>query len=330
MTFWRRRRLPVATVVFDSYWRFAAHRQRLFRARLARTPDPVSSDPILSTFRFTNAYRASDRVSQYLIRHVIYDRRRGFRDAFARTLLFKIFNRIETWELLASHVGDITAETVLDGAVRQVLDGARRRGERIYSAAYIMPSPNHFGSRHKHVNHLGLLRAMLTDRAEIRILGARTMAEAFDVLRAFPSIGSFLGYQLVTDLNYGPHLGFGEDEFGVPGPGARDGLRRCFSDPGDLSPDEIIRWVMETQEENFTARGISFDNLWGRPLQLIDCQNLFCEVDKYARVAHPHVVFPGARQRIKQRYRPNPAPITAWYPPKWGINDAVAAWLGRG
>ena len=29
--------------------------------------------------------------------------------------------------------------------------------------------------------------------------------------------------------------------------------------------------------------------LRGRRLQLIDCQNLFCEVDKYAVVAHPGV-----------------------------------------
>ena len=34
---------------------------------------------------------------------------------------------------------------------------------------------------------------------------------------------------------------------------------------------------------------LDFQNLWGRRLQLIDCQNLFCEVDKYSRVypAHP-------------------------------------------
>ena len=30
---------------------------------------------------------------------------------------------------------------------------------------------------------------------------------------------------------------------------------------------------------------VEFRDLWGRPLQLIGCQNLFCEVDKYARVA---------------------------------------------
>src|SRR5258707_9985183 len=40
-----------------------------------------------------------------------------------------------------------------------------------------------------------------------------------------------------------------------------------------------------------------------RRLQLIDCQNLFCEVDKYARVAHPNIAGRTGRTRIKQKFR---------------------------
>jgi len=70
--------------------------------------------------------------------------------------------------------------------------------------------------------------------------------------------------------------------------------------------------------------GVKFPSLWGRPLQLIDCQNLFCEVDKYARVMHPDIEGASGRTRIKQKFRPNTEPIDYWYPPKWNINDAVA------
>jgi len=52
------------------------------------------------SYRFTNVYRASDRVSQYLIRRVIYEGDQSEEEVFFRTLLFKIFNRIETWEIL--------------------------------------------------------------------------------------------------------------------------------------------------------------------------------------------------------------------------------------
>ena len=56
---------------------------------------------------------------------------------------------------------------------------------------------------------------------------------------------------------------------------------------------------------------------------LIDCQNLFCEVDKYARVAHPEITGYSGRTRIKQRFTPVDHALTSWFPPKWGINGSV-------
>jgi hypothetical protein len=136
-------------------------------------------------------------------------------------------------------------------------------------------------------------------------------------------MGDFLAYQYIIDLNYGPLLNFSEMEFIVPGPGARRGIGKCFSDLGGLSEADIIRLVTEHQEEEFTHRGIKFEDLWGRPLQLIDCQNLFCEVDKYARVAFPGLQVAGGGKRIKQVYRTTSEPIEYWYPPKWGINEKI-------
>jgi len=60
------------TPVFAAYWYFAAERQRIFFRRLNGVSDALTSDSVLQSFKFTNTYRASDRVSQYLIRHVIY------------------------------------------------------------------------------------------------------------------------------------------------------------------------------------------------------------------------------------------------------------------
>jgi hypothetical protein len=78
--------------------------------------------------------------------------------------------------------------------------------------------------------------------------------------------------------------------------------------------------MADTQDQHFARLGLRFDGLRGRPLQLVDCQNLFCEVDKYARVVHPGVAGISGRTRIKQGYRFDPSPVTAWFPPKWGLN----------
>src|SRR6266404_9162526 len=85
---------------FDVYWRFAAERQRVFHLRAAGAPPPWTADPVLSRHKFTNVYRAADRVSQYLIRDVIYAGPEDLDEVVFRVLLFKVFNRIETWELL--------------------------------------------------------------------------------------------------------------------------------------------------------------------------------------------------------------------------------------
>ena len=67
-----------------------------------------------------------------------------------------------------------------------------------------------------------------------------------------------------------------------------------------------------------------FKSLFGRKLQLIDCQNLFCETDKYARVAYPEITGKNARKRIKQQYiNKNLDTIHFFYPPKWGINNKI-------
>ena len=90
---------------------------------------------MLQVYKFTNAYRASDRVSQYLVRHVIYraDLPKSATETVFRTLLFKFFNRIETWELLEQRFGAITYSDFDVEAYGSVLDAAMRRGESVYS-----------------------------------------------------------------------------------------------------------------------------------------------------------------------------------------------------
>jgi hypothetical protein len=61
-------------------------------------------------YRFTNCYRAADR-SQYLISNVIYNGNHDPDEVLFRILLFKFFNRISTWELLRSVLGDLARAT---------------------------------------------------------------------------------------------------------------------------------------------------------------------------------------------------------------------------
>lgn len=319
------------TLVFDTYWRFAAERQQIFFRRAAAAPHPWTRDPVLAAFKFTNAYRASDRVSQYLIRRVIYrdDLPSTPVEVFFRIILFKVFNKIQTWELLERELGSVTYEGYTFDRYDAALSAAMAAGRPVYSAAYIMPTGGRgAGETRKHRMHLRLIERMMGDELPKKLADAPSMHRAFDLLVAYPTIGDFLAYQFVTDVNYSTITDFSEMDFVVPGPGARDGIRKCFTDAGGLGESEVIKLMADRQEREFERLGLTFRSLFGRPLQLIDCQNLFCEVDKYARVAHPEVMGRSGRTRIKQRFAYNEHPIEYWYPPKWKLNDRAAREVG--
>jgi len=312
-------RTLTTTPVFDTYWSFASERQEMFMRRVRGDTPPWTEDPILSVHRFTNTYRASDRVSQYLIRHVIYEGSQQPEEVLFRTIVFKLFNRIDTWETLRSKLGGVTWRGFAFAAYARVLDRVLDNGQRIYSAAYIMPSPA-FGSPRKHRNHLRLVEHMMRDGASRKIAKATTLRGVFELLRGYPSLGDFLAFQFAIDLNYSDLTDFSEMDFVVAGPGARDGIHKCFTNTAGLSDAAIIRVMAERAGDEFDRLGKRFQTLWGRRLQLIDCQNVFCEVSKYARVAHPDVEGESGRTRIKQKFAARSTPVPQWYPPKWGIS----------
>jgi hypothetical protein len=319
---------PSPTAAYETYWLFAYERQEIFFRRLSGQEQPWTADEILAQYKFTNAYRASDRTSQYLIGQVLYAGSKNEEEVFFRALLFKLFNKIETWDLLSTAIGFPEYRTYDFEKYDAVLTRAIDSGRRIYSAAYIMPSGGRSNSteNRKHRHHLHLLASMMKDRLPFRITKARSMDEGFRLLRSYRSIGDFLAFQLITDINYSEMTAFREDEFVMPGPGARDGIRKCFSSLGDYSEADAIRLVQERQQQEFDKRGLPFRTLWGRALQLIDCQSLFCEVDKYSRVRHPELAGLSGRTRIKQHFAPRRDRVAVWYPPKWGINKRVADW----
>ena len=309
-------------MVYDSFWRFAAERLAVFYRRLDDPVGPWTTDPILRTYRFTNVYRAADRVSQYLIRNIQYDPDRSQEptEVFFRTLLFKIFNKIETWESLETAHGPITWASIDLNALDTTLSDMIERGRTIYSAAYIMPAPA-FGQKRKHSNHLRLIAKMMDDRLADRLRQLPDLQSVYERILAYPGLGRFLAFQYAIDLNYSSLLDFSESEFVVAGPGALDGISKCFTSIGGHSPESLIRWVAERQDEEFAARDIVFPGLFGRSLQPIDCQNLFCEISKYARAAHPAIPGVSGRMRIKQRYDSNNAQRGAapFFPPKWNL-----------
>lgn len=319
------------TPVYDIYWHFAYERQNIYFNRLLQKEAPWTLDPILNKYKFTNAYRVLDRVSQFLITHIINpddENSLPREERLFRIILYKIFNKIETWQLLEGALGELLWKNYSFGKYDEVLSGALQNGTSIYSAAYIMASgKSTFTSERKHQNHLKLIEHMMKDGIIGRIISSRSMAQLYDVLKSYPLIGPFLAFQYATDINYSQLTDFLEDDFVIAGPGARDGISKCFTNKGSYSNEDIIYAMMENQDTEFQRLGLDFKTLFGRPLQLIDCQNIFCEVGKYARVSHPQIKDKSGRVKIKQMYR-NSRPLQKpSFPKKWGMSGVFQTFL---
>jgi hypothetical protein len=316
---------PKPSIVYDTYWKFIVERQNIFFERINNSKYPWSSDSILSNHKFTNVYRVTDRVSQHLIKDVIYKGNQEPNELFFRIILFKIFNRITTWEFLKNELGEITFKNYSFKEYDRLLSELLKNNIPIYSAAYIMASGRStFGWERKHQNHLELIALMIKDGLPYKIQNCKSMEEMYKLLLSYPTIGEFLAYQYATDINYSTLTNFNEMEFVKAGPGAKDGITKCFEDLGNYSFEDIIKMMSDNQHNEFKRLDINFKNLWGRNLQLIDCQNVFCEVDKYARIFHPEIEGLSHRTRIKQKFKlQEKEKIEYFFPPKWDINIII-------
>jgi hypothetical protein len=310
--------------IYDLYWYFASERQQMFQRRIAGEPGPWTSDPILREFKFCNVYRAADRVSQYMIRDVCYhDEPCTDEDRLFQITAFRTFSKTGTWQTVRDILGRYPVlDDLADGSFGNALDQARQRNGGLYTGAFILCATDAYGQSAKHRNHVELFRHMfLHDQLGRRLRAVGSLRAVHELLHGYPLMGDFMSYQTTIDLNYSALIGFSENEFTQPGPGALRGIKKVFEDPGDYTPAEIVRWMTEQQHDEFARLGLLFTGLWGRPLHAIDCQGLFCETDKYCRQAAPELA--SARKRIKARFTPTSEPIRLFFPPNWGINDKL-------
>lgn len=306
--------------IYDLYWYFAYERNNIFIKKKEGYLPHWTDDKILQEYKFCNSYRVNDRISQYLLKEVIYNGKKYSKsDMIFRIVLFKIFNLESTWEILVNEFKDVTIDTFNFKDYSSILEKEINSGKKIYNGAYISCANKAFNYDRKHDNHLALIEKMfIKDKIDKKIISCKTMKEAFLIIRSYPLIGDFMAYQLVTDINYSDVVFWREDDFTVAGPGSLRGIKKCFISTGNYSNEEIIKYMYDNQENEFKRLGYSFTKIGDRKLQLIDCQNIFCELDKYLRVAVP--TLKSNRTKIKKKYVFKKEKIDYFYPPKWNIN----------
>lgn len=300
--------------MLEEFWKFACERQNIFYKKLDNSPTPYTNDLILQKYKFCNAYRVLDRVSQFLLKEVIYtEKKYGFEDTVFRIIFFKIFNLQSTWIECEKHFKEISLKTFDFKNYSQFLTDLKK-SKSIYNSAYIMCANKIFGFNYKHENHLYLLHKMfIEDNLPAKLAACNTFKDAFNIMVSYPLIGNFLAYQYITDLNYSNYFKWDDNSFTIAGPGSKRGIQKIFGKVKNY--EEKIMETYLTQEETLHSFDLSFKYLKNHKLTPIDVQNLFCEFDKYLREANPGLK--SNRTKIKSKYKKTNGDINYIIPKKW-------------
>ena len=316
--------IKIRDEIFQYYFYFIQERMKMFWLKFNGEKTNFTNDPILKHFKFTNVYRASDRVSQYLIKNVIYnqtDQNLSEKDVLLRIIIFKIFNKIETWDYLQLKTGTITEKNFDIEKINKILQ-ERKNKRPIFSNAYMMTGTHSKYNylKYKHEKWLTMIKKELLDGGVFdKIIKAKNLQEIYELLRDCSFIGDFLAYQYAIDFNYASFIDFNENSFVKAGIGSIRGIKKCFKNVNNKSYEFLINYTLDNFDKYQKKYGFTeFEHLFGREPTLIDIQNCFCETDKYLRAKIPELQIDNVR--IKQRYKGCNGTIQFFFPPKWNLS----------
>ncbi|KAH9852142.1 hypothetical protein C2E23DRAFT_886012 [Lenzites betulinus] len=306
-------------VVLDTFFVFVAERHRIQQRRLLGEPQPWTTDAILAAYPFTNVFRVYDRVTQYILHNVIERGDQSLREQCFRVMLFRSFNKMETWELLTARFGELTWRDFDVNAYDEVLL-AEQQANPLYGHAYIIPSPK-LGGRANASNHLRLIQLMMEEDLPGELQKLHHLKDAHGRIALFPSMGDFMALQLLLDLNMTAHFNYPEDEWVALGPGSQACLLKIFGPAVRGFELDALRYLHRTQHAHFARLRVRPDCIPRVPgrahgLSMVDLEHALCECEKYSRAFHPSIV--GKRQKVAKRaFTPRPARITADVPAHW-------------
>ena len=252
-----------------SFWEWIEERQEITRRKNILDEDPPwTDDPIFQAYHFCNVHRRMDRGTEFYL-----DRVADVEDPDLlqlRTLCYRLTNKPETWR----DIEDAVDRRDMEGVV-EIL---RERSGSSWSPAYRVGGPNWTDYQGKAGQmYLALVRdEWLDSGSDLREFDGPEAAQEY--LCSFTGVGSFLAYEILTDLNY-VLLPWNENDWVSVGPGASKGLEEIYGEVQD--EEEKVREMWREQEDHLSG------DTWIHPdkdsLTLRDIEHSLCEYSKYRR-----------------------------------------------
>jgi len=256
------------------FFAYARERYAVMLRKDRNEPKPWTKDKILQQYRFCNVFREDDKVTKW------------FRESGARTttfscVAFRLINRISTAEIM--HKAGLFQDWKPKLAAKLLRDV-----HPLVSGAYIIHTP--YGLN-KLDGVISMLEPVWRDQQDgVLNFENHNLSMAHQFLTNYDCIGSFIAYEVVTDLNHTPVLEEAEDArtWAAAGPGAARGLSRIlglpldnwkYGRPKDAAEMNLLMRELLTQLRDPEL----WPTKWPR-WDMRTVEHTLCEFDKYERV----------------------------------------------
>lgn len=247
-------------------------------------PRPYTHDPVLDRYKFTNIRRRDDRVSRWIIEHII-EKCSDREDLWFVLLIARLINWPPTLQHLIDR--DILLRPAAEFNAEEfstALEDFKGQSSKVYSGAYMVyPTKMDPGG----VKSLAIARHIITPALGLseRIEAALNtddplIAEFVEVLSSSFGISTFMAGQVAADLTYCHQLGQAADilTYAPIGPGSSRGLNYLLNRAPNAG------WTQQAfNHELMKVRDAVLWQLEINDLTLHDVQNCLCEFSKYCR-----------------------------------------------
>lgn len=271
---------------YATLWHWIREREHVRELKDAGEPFPWTDDPIIRAWRFCNVRREDDRVTVW-IRQNVRERYAGHPHLWFMLCLARMINWPDTMAELQARGCWPGDEAFTPQHLADALNERARRGDKVFTGAYIITAPATKGTLKTDHVALETLGALWRSRDAIRrrLFGpnrtaSATLREAHATLMQHKGWGQFLAYQAVVDMRFTPLLATAgdRDRWAAAGPGTLRGLNRLYGRRTDcaLGQEQALSEMRKIHAVSLGETGV--------PMDFSDVPNVLCETDKYLRV----------------------------------------------
>ena len=247
---------------------------------------PWTQDVILSMYRFTNVRREQDKNSRYLLNMMREHGNKLTLSMICNIILFRLFNKIETMELLE---GWVDFDWYDEDKIREQLSNTPE-GYIYFTNAYLSSGmKKEFNKKYPDEKFRVMNIPNVVNGYSYEfyrgITEATSPQQVIDCLKRVKGINDFLAYQLFVDLTYLDDFPWSENEFVISGVGCSLGLSYLFCYNGGLTDEELLFWLRDNCP---ITREWCMEHMTDLPeedryMNVMSLENCMCELGKYMK-----------------------------------------------